>query len=335
MPHALPIIDVEPLLRDGDTAGAAREIEAACRDLGFFYATGHGVGADTLAALDAASRKFFALPEAEKMQIAMAKGGRAWRGYFPVGGELTSGKPDRKQGLYFGEELGPDDPRVRAGLPLHGANLFPDSVPELKPAVLRFMAEATRSAHVIMEGVALSLGLDAHYFRHTYTANPTLLFRIFEYPAGDEESWGVGEHTDYGLLTLLAQDENGGLEVRTPQGWIEAPPIAGALVCNIGDMLDRLTGGIYRSTPHRVRNVSGKSRLSFPFFFDPAFDAEIVPLPAAQARDDSAERWDSANVHAWSGTYGEYLLSKVSKVFPELAQSVSKDQAFSAERSSH
>jgi isopenicillin N synthase-like dioxygenase len=130
----------------------------------------------------------------------------------------------------------------------------------------------------------------------------------------------VGEHTDYGLLTLLAQDDVGGLQVKTPQGWNEAPPIDGALVCNIGDMLDRMTGGTYRSTPHRARNVSGRGRLSFPFFFDPGWNAEILPLPTA--RDDSAERWDRANVHAFSGTYGDYLLGKVSKVFPELAAGV-------------
>src|SRR5262249_13194165 len=155
-----------------------------------------------------------------------------------------------------------------------------------------------------------SLGLDAGYFRKTYTARPTTLFRIFHYPpsAPSDDGWGVGEHTDYGLLTLLAQDHLGGLQVRTPQGWIAAPPIEGALVCNLGDMLDRLTGGLYRSTPHRVRNASGKGRLSFPFFFDPAFDAEIVPLPARalEAADDSAQRWDKANVHAFSGTYGDY-----------------------------
>lgn len=320
--QSLPVIDVSPLL-GGKRQHAADAIGRACRDIGFFYATGHAIGADTLSALDSASRRFFALPEAEKTKVAMAHGGRAWRGYFPVGGELTSGKPDLKQGLYFGEELGADDPRVRAGLALHGANLFPDTIPELKPAVLRFMDEAARSAHAIMEGVALSLGLDAQYFRRTYTADPTLLFRVFEYPASDGQGWGVGEHTDYGLLTLLAQDQHGGLQVKTPSGWIEAPPIEGALVCNIGDMLDRLTGGVYRSTPHRVRNVSGKSRLSFPFFFDPGWNAEIVPLPAhANARDDSRERWDGANVHDFSGTYGDYLMSKVSKVFPDLAQKV-------------
>lgn len=316
MTEKLPIVDVS------DPARAAAAIGAACRDLGFFYATHHGISAETLQALDAAARCFFALPEERKMEIAMARGGRAWRGYFPVGGELTSGKPDLKQGLYFGEELDERDARVAEGLPLHGRNLFPDDEPALKPAVLRFMDEATGAAHTIMEGVALSLGLDAQYFRRTYTARPTLLFRIFEYPAGDGEGWGVGEHTDYGLLTLLPQDDNGGLQVKTPNGWIEAPPIPGTIVCNIGDMLDRLTGGAYKSTPHRVRNVSGRSRLSFPFFFDPAFDAEIVPLPASTARDDSGERWDRANVHDFSGAYGDYLLSKVSRVFPELARRI-------------
>ncbi len=133
----------------------------------------------------------------------------------------------------------------------------------------------------------------------------------------------MGEHTDYGVLTILKQDDCGGLQVKTGSGWIEAPPLADSFVCNIGDMLDRLTGGVYRSTPHRVRNVSGKSRISFPFFFDPGWNAEIVPLPAhAGASDDSNERWDQANVHTFTGTYGDYLMSKVSKVFPDLARDV-------------
>lgn len=320
-PMGLPVIDVSAL-RDGEGAAAAEAIGAACRDTGFFYAVGHGVAPETLGRLTAASWRFFALPEEEKRKVEMARGGRAWRGWFPLGGELTSGKPDLKEGYYFGEELSADDPRVKAGLPLHGQSLFPDAVPDLKQAVLDFMAENTAAAHAIMEGVALSLGLDRSYFRSGLTAQPTLLFRIFHYPAAQDgdESWGVGEHTDYGLLTLLAQDDAGGLQVKTPRGWIDAPPIEGALVCNIGDTLDRLTGGHYRSTPHRVRNVSGRGRLSFPFFFDPGWDAEIKALP--QARDDSRERWDRANVHAFSGTYGDYLLGKVSKVFPDLAAGV-------------
>src|SRR5262249_34847393 len=163
--------------------------------------------------------------------------------------------------------------RVAAGLPLHGRNLFPEELPELEASGLRFLDEATGSAHAVMEAGARSLGGGAQYFRGTDTARPALLFRVVGDPAGDGDGGGVSEHADYGVLTLLAQDENGGLQVKTPGGWIEAPPIPGTLVCNIGDMLDRLTGGVYRSTPHRVKNVSGKSRLSFPFFFDPAFDA--------------------------------------------------------------
>ena len=326
----LPVINVAPLFGGDDAArrDVAEQIGAACRDLGFFYARGHAITPETLSELDAASHAFFALPEEEKLEIAMAKGGPAWRGFFPVGGELTSGRPDVKEGVYFGEELPASDPRVVEGLPLHGANLFPVRPEGLKSSVTDFMRQAEASAHAIMEGIALSLGLDAQYFRRMYTTQPTMLFRIFHYPASDAASgWGVGEHTDYGLLTLLAQDEIGGLQVKTPHdsgngGWIEAPPIEGTLVCNIGDMLDRLTGGVYRSTPHRVLNASGRSRLSFPFFFDPGFDARIVPLPGHVARDDSDGRWDKAKLHEFSGTYGDYLLGKVSKVFPELARKV-------------
>ena len=325
MVQRLPVVDVSPLLSGSEPArrAVAADIGAACRDLGFFYASGHAIAPATLDQLAAASQRFFALPHEIKLKISMARGGRAWRGFFPVGGELTSGKPDIKEGLYFGEELGPDDPRVKAGLPLHGANLFPDDVPELGPLVVQFMRDAERSAHAIMEGIALSLGLEAQYFRRALTAQPTLLFRIFHYPASTaNEGWGVGEHTDYGLLTLLAQDDIGGLQVKTPNGWIEAPPIPGTLVCNIGDMLDRLTGGAYRSTPHRVLNASGRSRLSFPFFFDPGFAAHIAPLPGHAAVDDSGQRWDRANVHAFDGTYGDYLIGKVGKVFPDLATNV-------------
>lgn len=329
MTGSLPVIDMLPLFSRQDQLGrsrVAKEIEAACRDTGFFYVAGHGVPAELIARLDAASRRFFALPEAAKMEIAMAKGGRAWRGFFPVGGELTSGKPDLKEGIYFGTEVPPDNPRVQAHVPLHGANLFPAHVPELRDLVLNYMHATTLAAHALMQGIALSLGLEADYFGRRYTANPTVLFRIFHYPPSPaaDEGWGVGEHTDYGLLTLLAQDAAGGLQVKSRSGWIDAPPIPRTLVCNIGDMLDRLTGGWFKSTPHRVRNVSGLDRLSFPLFFDPDFEAAIEPLPerASQARDDSAERWDRANLHGFTGTYGDYLISKVGKVFPELTQRV-------------
>ncbi len=333
MTDRLPVIDMSALFGTDPAARAAvaGEIAPACEAHGFFYLTGHGVGADVLAALDAESRRFFALPEADKLAIAMAKGGRAWRGFFPVGGELTSGRPDLKEGLYLGTELASDHPRVKAGLPMHGANLWPPQVPGLRTAAAAYMDGATRAAAKLMEGVSLSLGLDHRYFERAYTGEPTVLFRIFHYPARSpggpdwDGAWGVGEHTDYGLLTLLAQDRHGGLQVKTPGGWIDAPPIEGALVCNIGDMLERLTGGRFKSTPHRVLNESGEDRLSFPLFFDPDFLAPMRPLPSvatdATRRDaDRAERWDAASVHDFEGTYGDYLLGKVAKVFPQLRE---------------
>jgi isopenicillin N synthase-like dioxygenase len=312
-PMGLPVIDLsEPM------PVRAAAIERACRDSGFFYVTGHGVPAALVARLDAAAREFFALPEEVKMEIAMERGGRAWRGFFPVGAELTSGRPDRKEGIYFGTE----DPG--ADRPLHGRNLFPARVPALREAVLEYIDRLTGTAQDVLRAVAVSLGLSSEYFASGYTRNPTILFRIFHYPPAppDADDWGVGEHTDYGLLTLLAQDDNGGLAVRTARGWIDAPPVPGTFVCNIGDMLDRLTGGYYRSTPHRVRNVSGNERLSYPFFFDPDFDAEVPPLPevARRSGDGSAgpPRWDGQDLRAFTGTYGEYLVAKVAKVFPRL-----------------
>jgi isopenicillin N synthase-like dioxygenase len=334
----LPVVDVAPLLAPqpspgrpapGGLAQAARQIEAACREHGFFYVTGHGIAPDLRSRLAAACTGFFALPPAAKAEIAMARGGPAWRGWFPVGAELTSGQPDLKEGLYFGTELGEEDPRVRAGIPLHGRNLFPRQVPELRAAVLDYLDALTGLGQAVLRGVALSLGLDADYFAAGYTASPTVLFRVFRYPAvpPGEAGWGVGEHTDYGLLTLLAQDDTSGLQVRTPAGWIDAPPLAGTFVANIGDMLDRLTGGWYRSTPHRVRNASGRDRLSYPFFLDPGFTDEIPPLPGRAAVSAGGEaRWDGQNLHAFTGTYGDYLLGKVGKVFPQLRREVLTDE---------
>jgi isopenicillin N synthase-like dioxygenase len=137
----LPVIDVSPLVGRGPArvrAGVAGQIQAACRQRGFFYVAGHGVPGGLLEELAEASAEFFALPLADKMEIAMERGGRAWRGFFPVGAELTSGRPDLKEGLYFGAELPADDPRVLAGLPLHGGNLFPRQVPRLRPLVLAY-----------------------------------------------------------------------------------------------------------------------------------------------------------------------------------------------------
>jgi len=321
----VPEVDVGPLVGGpGDASLAASAIDAACRDVGFFYVVGHRVDPRSLARLDELARAFFALPEDEKGEIDMARGGRAWRGWFPVGGEFTSGVPDLKEGLYFGAELGPDHPRVRANTPLHGRNLFPRRPAGLRDAVLAHLDEMTRVGRAILSGMAGGLGLPPTWFVDHLTADPLVLFRIFRYPPApreQREGWGVAEHTDYGLLTILAQDDNRGLQIRARSGWVDADPRPGSFVCNIGDMLERLTGGRYRSTPHRVRNLGDGDRLSFPFFLDPSWDAVVDRLPIVERpRDDgAAERWDQTSVHGFRGTYGEYILGKVGNVFPDLA----------------
>jgi isopenicillin N synthase-like dioxygenase len=325
----IPIIDISALVNGtNERREVAVKIGQACRDWGFFYVVGHGVDEALQRWLEEISRQFFAQDLETKLEIAMSRGGRAWRGYFPVGGELTSGKPDLKEGIYFGAELPDDHPLVKAGTPMHGPNLFPTDLPQFREIVLDYMAAMTKLGHSLMMGIALSLGLEDSYFADRYTSDPLILFRIFNYPAAplnaeNKSSLGVGEHTDYGLLTILRQDMSGGLEVKTKSHWVAAHPIANSFVCNIGDMLDRMTGGRYLSTPHRVRNLTRHNRLSFPFFFDPNFNAEVRPIEInAEVNENKENRWDRASVHEFRGTYGDYLLSKVSKVFPELRRGV-------------
>jgi isopenicillin N synthase-like dioxygenase len=324
----VPTIDLTPL-RDpsastADREGVIAQIGEACERFGFLQVVGHGIDPALRAALHDAAERFFALDDSQKQAVAMHHGGRAWRGWFAVGHELTSGVPDDKEGYYFGTELPADDPRVLAGVPLHGPNLFPEEPAELAPLVLEWMERTTHVGQLVLSAIASALGLLPDWFDR-WVADPTVLFRIFHYPpppAGFAGSWGVAEHTDYGLLTLLVQDDTGGLEVRVGDEWIEVPPADDAIVCNLGDMLERVTGGRYRSTPHRVR-LPERDRYSFPLFLDPAWDAEMAPIPGLEPTDRAlAEaangRWDGTGVLDVRGPYGDYLLAKVSKAFPEL-----------------
>jgi isopenicillin N synthase-like dioxygenase len=322
----LPIVDLTALGQtDADFDRIAHDLDRACCEFGFFYVTGHGIDPAVGADLESLARSFFAWPEEQKRAIAMTRGGRAWRGYFPLGGELTSGRPDRKEGIYFGTELGPQDIRVQAGLPLHGANLYPE-LPQFRERLLAYLDAVTALGQQLLSAIAAGLGQSRDYFLERYTRDPTVLFRIFNYPpSAVAEDFGVGEHTDYGLLTLLRQDEVGGLEIRHRDRWLSAPPIADSFVCNVGDMLERLTAGRYVSALHRVRNVTSQSRISMPLFLDPGFDAVLKPVAVSAGR--SAERvrsrpprWDGTDLATLSGTYGDYLLGKVAKVFPELGR---------------
>lgn len=307
---------------DPDTFDAPARIDLACRTLGFFAVPLPLALRPVRDELMQCAAEFFSLPDSEKQLVSMTHGGPAWRGWFPLGGELTSGVPDRKEGYYYGAEL-PPDPR-----PMHGPNLWPARPERMASLVTRWMAEMETLGQRLLTLMATGLGLPGHHFRQGLTAAPTPLFRIFRYPPhpqDDTNTWGVGEHSDYGLLTLLVTDGTPGLEVKAPGGWCQAPADADLVICNLGDMLDRVTGGRYRSTPHRVRNHAGHDRYSLPFFLDPGWDAEVQPLPFDDdwvAPLDSQQRWDRANLRDIAGTYGDWLGAKVAKVFPQLAADV-------------
>lgn len=326
---AVPVVDVGALTRDADesaVAPVAAEIDRAATEVGFFGVVGHGVDPAVIDRLARAAHEFFALPTAAKESVAMAHGGRAWRGWFPLHGELTSGTPDHKEGYYFGRELATSDRRVASALPLHGPNLFPAVPADLRPAVLAYLDALEDLGHRLTRALSVALGLAPDELGRRWFSDPVILLRLFRYPpAGTNDPvHGVAEHTDYGFLTLLWQDESGGLEVRRADRWRAVPPIPDAFVCNIGDMLDRLTGGRYRSTPHRVHPPRDGDRISIPFFFDPDWDARLTSLApvATDAATDAADRWDGTSVHTMGGTYGEYLVAKVGQVFPALAGTV-------------
>eukprot|EP00035_Acanthoeca_spectabilis_P000042 m.70493 g.70493 ORF g.70493 m.70493 type:complete len:299 (-) comp10018_c0_seq1:4235-5131(-) len=252
---SLPVInlrsvpDQDGMSRD-QYAAVVQAVGKACTEFGFFYIVGHQIDPKLLARVVAGARAFFSLPKAEKAAIAMNKSGRAWKGWFGLGGELTSGRPDHKEGLYLGDELPPSHPEVLKGTLMHGPNLWPvmPEHPTFKQDVLLYMDELERVAHTVLSLIASSLGLSKDHFDSTFRPAPTRLLRLFQYPSPvDDEArarWGVGEHCDYGVLTILLQDEVGGLEVRSRNGeWLSAKPIPGSFVVNIGDMLERLTWG--------------------------------------------------------------------------------------------
>jgi isopenicillin N synthase-like dioxygenase len=160
----LPVISLAPLVSGaGEDAGTASSMARACREFGFFYIIDHGINLALFERLDALCRIFFAQPLEQKMRLRMDLAGRAWRGYFPVGAERTSGIPDQKEGLYFGSELKRDHPKVVAGVPLHGANLFPE-LDEFRETVLTYLDQMTQLGHSLMRGLALGLDLEAGYF---------------------------------------------------------------------------------------------------------------------------------------------------------------------------
>lgn len=272
---ALPLIDISGL-RSHDPVDqhlVAEQLRQACEQRGFFYITGHGIDPALISSLFAASQRFFDLPMTEKLAVDK-KLSRCNRGYEPLRAQtLESGAPpDLKESFYAGAEVAANDARVLAGRFNTGPNQWPETLPDFRAVMQNYYQAAYGLGATIVRGLALSLGVPVSHF-DGYLKDAAATLRLLHYPpqpANPEPGEkGCGEHTDFGGVTLLLQDEAGGLQVwdKDLGSWIDAPPVAGAFVVNIGDLFARWTNDRYVSTLHRVINVSGRERYSVPFFF--------------------------------------------------------------------
>lgn len=284
----IPVIDVSAFLH-GDAAAraaVAQKIGDACRNIGFFYVINHGVPEALVANVYAQSKRFFALPAAQKAEIAI-ENSACHRGYFQLGGEnldpaRQKAAGDLKEGVKIGRDLPATHKLVTAGTPLHGPNQWPANLPGWREVMEDYYAAMEFLGRELLHAFALALGIQEAYFDGWLDAPMTTLGPLHYPPQRGhitEAQIGAGAHTDYGCLTILAQDDAGGLQVRNAAGiFIDAPPIPGTFVVNIGDMMERWTNGVFTSTLHRVINISGRERYSIPFFFDPDFHAPVECL---------------------------------------------------------
>ncbi len=291
MTASLPTLDLARF--DGDAASRERflaDLRHAARHVGFFYLTGHGIDPALIDAVQAQSRAFFRLPELEKLEIEMVNSPH-FRGYNRAAWELTRGRPDWREQIDFGAE--------RAAVPggadwtrLQGPNQWPSALPGMKPVILRWQADLIALTIRLLRAFALALGQDEHALGQLYDGTPHHIMKVVRYPGRDatESDQGVGAHKDSGLLTLLLQDAQRGLQVETADGWIDAEPVPGSFVVNIGELLEMASDGYLRATMHRVVTPpAGTDRISVAFFMGARLDAtvpllELPPALAAEAR---------------------------------------------------
>ena len=324
-PTTLPVLDFSRLTAGPVEAAAfRRELRDATHEFGFFYLTGHGIPAELEQRLHAAARAFFALPDNDKLAIENVRSPQ-FRGYTRVGGELTQGKIDWREQI----DIGPE----RAAVPerwaeadywrLEGPNQWPAALPELQTVVTEWHDRLSELSLTLLRAWAESLGAEPGVFDSAFAENPSALIKIVRYPgkSDPEPKQGVGAHKDGGVLTLLwVEPGKGGLQVEHQGEWIDAPPVPGAFVVNIGEMLEYATDGYLKATVHRVISPSiGDDRVSIPFFFNPALDARVpqLELPAELRTEAAGVTRDPAN--PIFGLYGDNALKYRLRAHPDVA----------------
>lgn len=322
---SIPLIDISPLVekwndpnmaQDENVSEVVGQLDKACREAGFFYVNGHGIPDSLIKDVREIARKFFSSPYEEKLKIKLSPQ-TGYRGYQYVGENITKGVPDMHEAIdcYREVELGMHG---ELGKTMEGSNKWPNHPPDFKNMMEEYVNLCTDLSRKIMRGLALALGGSADEFERRGAGDPFWVFRIIGYPvlsngpSADmiKSDISCGAHTDYGLLTLVNQDDDiTALQVRNHSGeWISAVPIPGTFVCNIGDMLKILTNGLYESTLHRVVNNSTKYRVCVAYFYETNFDAAVVPMDVCVKKTGGAKKFSEA-------VYGKHLVSKVTTNF--------------------
>jgi len=303
----IPIIDIAPLRDGSDAISVGKALHQASRDVGFIYVKNHGIPEDVISDAHELALNFFRLPDSAKGAVSISDKHRGWLGQ---GGAVMDDEmpSDLKESYLWGlendEGLTPEDH------PLRGPNLWPENLSGFRDVSRTYFDHAHRVAHELMTGFALGLGLEKDFFLKT-SSKPLSRASYVYYPpqaaANENEAFGVGPHTDFGVLTVLWQDTVGGLQVQGLDGdWIDATPIDGTLIINVGDLLHRWTGGEYRSTRHRVINTSDQERLSLVLAYDP--DPETLIDARQVVGDDALDVEDPI-------TCGDYLIWRFDRAF--------------------
>lgn len=291
----LPVVDLTQLHANSTTRiDALAELARICRDVGFFYLTGHGLSQAELDAMLALGRDFFALPDSEKRAIQMRHSPH-FRGYSGIAAELTRGRPDQREQFDIMREEPAPVTRHAPWQGLIGPNQWPVAMPQLKPTLLAFQQQLSELAQNLLTHLLASLQLPSDALATTYQAGPYLHTKLLRYPVvpkplepnsatqNASPRQGVGAHKDPGYLTFVLGDNEAGLEVETDAGWLLVEPLPGALVVNIGELLELATDGYLKATTHRVTSPGARDRYSLAFFMAAQLDAQVpvLQLPAA------------------------------------------------------
>jgi isopenicillin N synthase-like dioxygenase len=336
----IPVVSLAEWTDPGtDRAAFADRLRVICHEVGFFRLTGHGVEPAFLNGYFGALRAFFELPTAAKEEID--KTNSPWfRGWERVGAELTDNCVDHREQIDVWTEL---DPRSRdvepAYLRLEGPNQWPHeaAVPGFRQLVERFQTEMGAIADELMAAMSLGLGLPADHLHQLFGERCMSLVKLIHYPPTPPGGAGVNAHHDTGFLTLLWQHGVGGLQVRNHDGdWIDVPADDDAIIVNIGEMLQSMTGNYFVATTHRV--ITSVERYSSAYFHGPALTTRLAPLPLDQRYADAVAasehhrdagfmaRRDELLVGARgtsstsADTYGQQLWNYFSRSYPDLVR---------------